>query len=47
VRAIVDGLLLSAILPSDAGWRRRFADRIFPLTEGAALAYGDIMSATL
>ncbi|MCR4266519.1 type II toxin-antitoxin system VapC family toxin [Nitratireductor sp. ZSWI3] len=24
-------------------WRRRFADRIFGLTEQAALAYGDIM----
>lgn len=24
-------------------WRRRFADRIFGLTETAALAYGDIM----
>ena len=24
-------------------WRRRFADRIFPLTEEAALAYGAIM----
>ncbi|AJD44316.1 toxin-antitoxin system toxin protein FitB 3 (plasmid) [Rhizobium gallicum bv. gallicum R602sp] len=24
-------------------WRRRFADRIFGLTEGAALAYGEIM----
>ncbi|TNM63901.1 type II toxin-antitoxin system VapC family toxin [Aliirhizobium smilacinae] len=24
-------------------WRRRFADRIFPVTEHAALAYGDIM----
>jgi predicted nucleic acid-binding protein len=35
-----------------AGWRRvwpcgatGFADRIFPFTEAAALAYGDIMSA--
>lgn len=26
-------------------WRRRFADRIFGLTEEAALAYGDIMGA--
>lgn len=26
-----------------ADWRRRFADRIFGLTEEAALAYGDIM----
>lgn len=26
-------------------WRRRFADRIFGLTEDAALAYGDIMGA--
>ena len=26
-------------------WRRRFADRIFGLTEMAALAYGDIMGA--
>lgn len=25
-------------------WRHRFADRIFGLTEAAALAYGDIMS---
>lgn len=25
-------------------WRRRFADRVFPLTEDAALAYGDIMA---
>jgi predicted nucleic acid-binding protein len=24
-------------------WRRRFADRIFGLTEEAALAYGEIM----
>lgn len=24
-------------------WRRRFSDRIFGLTEAAALAYGDIM----
>ena len=30
-----------------AAWRHRFADRIFPLTEAAALAYGDIMSAAL
>jgi predicted nucleic acid-binding protein len=28
-----------------AAWRHRFADRIFPFTEAAALAYGDIMSA--
>ncbi|MGH7091861.1 MAG: PIN domain-containing protein [Stellaceae bacterium] len=28
-----------------ASWRHRFADRIFPFTEAAALAYGDIMSA--
>ena len=27
-------------------WRRRFADRIFGLTEQAALAYGEIMGAT-
>ena len=26
-------------------WRRRFADRIFGVTEEAALAYGDIMGA--
>jgi predicted nucleic acid-binding protein len=26
-------------------WRRRFADRIFALTEEAALAYGEIMGA--
>lgn len=26
-----------------AEWRHRFADRIFGLTEAAALAYGDIM----
>ncbi|AJC82741.1 plasmid stability protein StbB 3 (plasmid) [Rhizobium etli bv. phaseoli str. IE4803] len=26
-------------------WRRRFADRIFGLTENAALAYGDIIGA--
>jgi predicted nucleic acid-binding protein len=25
-------------------WRHRFADRIFGLTEAAALGYGDIMS---
>jgi predicted nucleic acid-binding protein len=30
-----------------AVWRHRFADRIFPFTEAAALAYGDIMSAAL
>jgi hypothetical protein len=30
-----------------ATWRHRFADRIFPFTEAAALAYGDIMSAAL
>ncbi|HEY7299209.1 MAG TPA: type II toxin-antitoxin system VapC family toxin [Xanthobacteraceae bacterium] len=30
-----------------ASWRHRFADRIFAFTEGAALAYGDIMSAAL
>jgi predicted nucleic acid-binding protein len=30
-----------------AAWRHRFADRIFPFTETAALAYGDIMSAAL
>ena len=30
-----------------ASWRHRFADRIFPFTEVAALAYGDIMSAAL
>ena len=28
-------------------WRRRFAGRIFGLTEEAALAYGDIMSTAL
>jgi hypothetical protein len=28
-----------------SGWRRRFADRIFGLTEEAALAYGEIMGA--
>lgn len=28
-------------------WRHRFADRVFPFTEAAALAYGDIMSAAL
>jgi predicted nucleic acid-binding protein len=27
------------------GWRQRFADRIFGLTEEAALAYGEIMAA--
>ena len=30
-----------------ADWRHRFADRIFPFTEMAALDYGDIMSAAL
>jgi hypothetical protein len=30
-----------------ASWRHRFADRIFPFTESAALAYGDIMSTAL
>jgi predicted nucleic acid-binding protein len=30
-----------------ASWRHRFADRIFPLTEAAALGYGDIMSVAL
>ena len=29
-----------------ADWRRRFADRIFGLTEEAALAYGGIMGET-
>ncbi len=28
-------------------WRHRLADRVFPLTEAAALAYGDIMSTAL
>ena len=28
-------------------WRRRFADRIFGLTEEAALAYGEIMGAAV
>jgi predicted nucleic acid-binding protein len=28
-----------------ASWRHRFADRIFPFTEAAALVYGEIMSA--
>lgn len=28
-------------------WRHRFADRVFPFTEAAALAYGELMSATL
>lgn len=28
-------------------WRRRFADRIFGLTEDAALAYGEIMGAAV
>lgn len=28
-------------------WRRRFADRIFGLTEDAALAYGDIMATAI
>lgn len=30
-----------------ASWRHRFADRIFPFTEAAALDYGDIISASL
>lgn len=30
-----------------ASWRHRFADRIFPFTETAALAYGEIMSTAL
>lgn len=30
-----------------ADWRRRFADRIFGLTESAALAYGEIMAAAV
>lgn len=30
-----------------AEWRRRFADRIFSLTEEAALAYGEIMGAAV
>ncbi len=30
-----------------ASWRHRFADRIFAFTEGAALAYGEIMSGAL
>jgi len=30
-----------------ASWRHRFADRIFPFTEAAEIAYGDIMSAAL
>jgi predicted nucleic acid-binding protein len=31
--------------PGLADWRRRFADRIFGLTEDAAMAYGEIMGA--
>jgi predicted nucleic acid-binding protein len=30
-----------------AAWRHRFADQIFPFTDAAALAYGDIVSAAL
>ena len=30
-----------------SSWRHRFADRIFPFREAAALAYGDIMSNAL
>ena len=30
-----------------AAWRHRFADRIFPFTEAAALAYGELMSIAL
>ena len=30
-----------------SAWRHRFADRIFGLTEAAALAYGDIMGAAV
>ena len=30
-----------------ASWRHRFADRIFPFTEAAALAYGNIMGTAL
>jgi predicted nucleic acid-binding protein len=30
-----------------ADWRRRFSDRIFGLTEEAALAYGEIMGAAI
>ena len=30
-----------------ASWRHRFADRIFGLTEAAALAYGEIMATAL
>ena len=30
-----------------ASWRHRFADRIFPFTEAAALAYDELMSAAL
>jgi predicted nucleic acid-binding protein len=45
---------IQKILPDQRGrrleqglsdWRRRFADRIFGLTEEAALAYGEIMGA--
>lgn len=28
-------------------WRHRFSDRIFPFTESAALAYGDIMATAI
>lgn len=35
----------AARLEQGLDWRRRFADRIFGLTEEAALAYGDIMGA--
>jgi len=30
-----------------AAWRHRFADRVFPFTEAAALTYGDLMSTAL
>jgi predicted nucleic acid-binding protein len=30
-----------------SAWRHRFADRIFPFTETAALAYGELMSDAL
>ena len=30
-------------IPREVAWRRRFAGRIFGLTEEAALAYGEIM----
>ncbi len=43
IRKLLPGQRPTRLEKGLSAWRHRFADRIFGLTEEAALAYGDIM----